>query len=396
MKKTTLIVLFLMMASGVALSLASGAWHIQLTKTPDPVAETTNKPVTTPVARQMYLALLLDTSNSMDGLIDQAKSQLWNVVDEMTNAQYNGVPVSLKLALYEYGNDNLSISSGYVRQVTPFTDDLDEVSALLFALRTRGGSEYCGTVINKSLDELDWGGTEDGMRMIFIAGNESFDQGDVSFKEACEKAAKTNTVVNTIFCGPYQEGIDTFWKTGATLGGGSYMNIDMDKATVHVATPYDKQIGHLNRSLNNTYIGYGKKGAARKAQQVKEDQNAASISTANQTKRVIAKSKSHAYKNTQWDLVDAVSHKKVKLDDINEEDLPAEMQGMSSTERAQYVASKLEERKEVQAQIKTLALKRKAYVKKVQDSLAVDNELENAILKSVKRKAIENDFVFEE
>ena len=30
----------------------------------------------------IQIALLLDTSNSMDGLIDQAKSQLWSVVNE--------------------------------------------------------------------------------------------------------------------------------------------------------------------------------------------------------------------------------------------------------------------------------------------------------------------------
>ena len=30
------------------------------------------------------VALLLDTSNSMDGLIDQAKAQLWDVVNELS------------------------------------------------------------------------------------------------------------------------------------------------------------------------------------------------------------------------------------------------------------------------------------------------------------------------
>ena len=33
------------------------------------------------------LALLLDTSNSMDGLIDQAKSQLWKIVNELAAAK---------------------------------------------------------------------------------------------------------------------------------------------------------------------------------------------------------------------------------------------------------------------------------------------------------------------
>jgi hypothetical protein len=33
-------------------------------------------------ASRVQIALLLDTSNSMDGLIDQARSQLWRVVNE--------------------------------------------------------------------------------------------------------------------------------------------------------------------------------------------------------------------------------------------------------------------------------------------------------------------------
>ncbi len=33
------------------------------------------------------IALLLDTSNSMDGLINQAKSQLWDIVNKFTHAK---------------------------------------------------------------------------------------------------------------------------------------------------------------------------------------------------------------------------------------------------------------------------------------------------------------------
>jgi hypothetical protein len=35
----------------------------------------------------IMLALLIDTSNSMDGLIDQAKSQLWKIVNELASAK---------------------------------------------------------------------------------------------------------------------------------------------------------------------------------------------------------------------------------------------------------------------------------------------------------------------
>lgn len=126
------------------------------------------------------LALLLDTSNSMDGLIDQAKSQLWKIVNELSQARCgDGTPPNIRIALYEYGNSGLPVASGYIRLVSPLTDDLDVVSEKLFALRTNGGNEYCGQVIKTSLDELEWSSSANDLKMIFIAGNEPFDQGHV-------------------------------------------------------------------------------------------------------------------------------------------------------------------------------------------------------------------------
>ena len=52
----------------------------------------------------IMIALLLDTSNSMDGLIDQAKSQLWKIVNEVAAAKsVDGKQPNIKIALYEYG-----------------------------------------------------------------------------------------------------------------------------------------------------------------------------------------------------------------------------------------------------------------------------------------------------
>ena len=88
------------------------------------------------------VALLLDTSNSMDGLIDQAKAQLWEIVNELSYAKCKEESPNLKIALYEYGNDNLNADEGYLRQVLAFSNDLDEISKSLSSLTTNGGNEY--------------------------------------------------------------------------------------------------------------------------------------------------------------------------------------------------------------------------------------------------------------
>src|SRR6476660_6836209 len=47
------------------------------------------------------LALCLDTSNSMDGLIDAAKQKLWDLVNTLARARPTP---NLRVALYSYGN----------------------------------------------------------------------------------------------------------------------------------------------------------------------------------------------------------------------------------------------------------------------------------------------------
>src|SRR6478735_3515483 len=79
-----------------------------------------NQSVAPAKGQTIMLALLLDTSNSMDGLIDQAKSQLWKIVNAVAAAKSeNGQQPNIKIALYEYGNDGLSADEGYIRQVSP-------------------------------------------------------------------------------------------------------------------------------------------------------------------------------------------------------------------------------------------------------------------------------------
>jgi len=67
---------------------------------------------------KIQLAILLDTSSSMNGLLDQTRNQLWQIVNEFSKAEQNGLKPTLEVAVYEYGNNRLSASNGYIRKVT--------------------------------------------------------------------------------------------------------------------------------------------------------------------------------------------------------------------------------------------------------------------------------------
>ena len=80
---------------------------------------------------KIQAAILLDVSNSMDGLIEQAKAQLWNMVSIMGKAKCDAVTPQIEIALYEYGSPRNDVKQGYVKQVSAFTTDLDGLSGAL-------------------------------------------------------------------------------------------------------------------------------------------------------------------------------------------------------------------------------------------------------------------------
>lgn len=343
-----------------------------------------------PPKQYVKIALLLDTSNSMDGLINQAKAQLWDIVNEFTYARCgNEARPSLQIALYEYGNDNISSREGYIRQVIGFSSDLDEISEKLFSLTTNGGEEFCGQVISSSLKQLDWGKNADDLKMIFIAGNEPFTQGKLNYKDATSQAKEKDVIVNTIFCGNYDQGVGSKWKNGAELTGGEYMAIDHNRQVVHVATPYDDVIIQLNGKLNKTYISYGYAGARKMAAQAEQDTNAYELNEGVALKRAVSKS-SRLYNNSSWDLVDAAEDKEFEVSELKEEDLPAELKGKTDKQIEKYIADKKTERAKIQKEIQELNRKREAHIAKNQKEQ--QGELENALLTAIKNQAAKKNY----
>jgi len=200
-------------------------------------------------------------------------------------------------------------------------------------------------------------------------------------------ANEKDVTVNTIFCGDYNQGISTYWKDGAQLTHGDYMAINQNRATVHMASPYDDDILILNKRLNKTYVAYGSKGREKIAVQAAQDRNASGYSKANAVKRTVSKS-SHLYKNKSWDLVDAVEHEEVVIEDINDAALPTELKGKDMAEIKAYIAKKSKERETIQNEIKALNANRKAYIlkQKKEHANGLENAMTNAIKEQAKRK----------
>jgi len=356
------------------------------------------EPIKMPIVKKkplVQMAILLDTSGSMSGLIDQARTELWAIVNEFIFAKRNGLEPEVHVALYEYGKNSLPSKKGYIRQIVPFTTDLDKVSEELFALKTNGGDEYCGWVIKEASEQLKWSSSTDDLKVIFIAGNEPFTQGPVDYRQSCKAAISKDIVVNTIHCGSPSAGIEGKWKDGAVLADGQYMNIDHNRKAIHIDAPQDKEIAELGIRLNETYIAYGRRSNFAYERQSAQDRNASAASKESLLQRAVTKA-SRNYRNETWDLVDALKNNNVQLEDIKDEELPKEMQKMTAQKRKAYVEAKAKQRNDMQQKIQQLNEQRKKYIAEEMKKLQKEGStLGSAIIQAVCKQAKKRNFKFE-
>ncbi len=340
---------------------------------------------------KIQVAILLDVSGSMDGLIDQAKTQLWNMVSTMGKAKCgNAITPKLEIALYEYGRTTNNAKQGYVKKINDFMSDLDSLSQNLFSLKTNGGNEYCGHVIYSSLNELQWDTSVESYKVIFIAGNEDFLQGDIQYTKACVSAKQKGVIVNTIYCGDKMQGVSEHWNLAGACGNGSYTNINQNAREQEIPTPYDSVLYVLNDKLNNTYISYGAMGSSKKAKQVQMDYANTTVSKSAGLKRMSVKGKKDLYKNTEWDLVDAQAENAKIVDELDVKTLPDSLKNKTRVEIKAIVTQKTKERNQIQSAIANASIDREKFITAEKLKLAGSNKeatLETEVEKIIKEQA---------
>lgn len=346
------------------------------------------RPVAETDAPLVQIAILLDNSGSMSGLIEQAKSELWRVVNELTTARQNGRQPRLHVALYTYGNPP-------PRQLSPLSDDLDKVSEALFAVTIQGGSEYCGQVIQTATRDLAWSTNPNDLKLIFIAGNEPFSQGPVDYREACREAIAAGIIVNTIHCG---DGIPDGWRDGALLADGKAMNINQNTTVAYIEAPQDKEIAELGVKLNETYVPYGTHAAEAQVRQAAQDTNAMNQSQSSSVQRAVSKANAY-YRNGSWDLVDAIKEGTVELAQVKPEDLPENLRKMSLKEQQTYLDKQADLRGKLQQQINDLNTDRNKFVAEKRKQLAAETgekTLDQALVEAIRVQAAGKSFEFGE
>lgn len=331
------------------------------TTTPEPVTPVAVDPLDVDPAPpgDVQIALLLDTSSSMDGLIAQARTQLWEIVAEMQVGD-NDESRNVSVALYQYGNNRLSSQSGFIERLSELTSDLDTVSVKLHALTTSGGQEHAPEAILRATQELEWSEEDQVVRVIVIAGNEGFAQGPVALEEAIQAAQQRGIKVVPIFCangGTTSTGLSS-WKRAATVAGTPLETIDPDQVVAKVETPYDAEIVAKYRELEATRIPYGSAPVRERVAQIKGSANslAAAAPMGAQADRAVAQ----ARQKVDYDLLSKEGE--VDYSSLRKDALPESLQGKSQQEVRQEIEALKAKRRSVESEIQELAAKREAHL----------------------------------
>ena len=307
------------------------------------------------------VVICLDTSGSMKDLLDSARARLWDVVNEL--ARMKPTP-SLRVGLLSFGSEKSTPDKGWVIHHLDLTDDLDSVYAELAALTIGGGEEYVGRAVSTAVDEMSWSREWNALRIIFVAGNESADQGveDYDFRIAARAARDDDIIINALYAGNRDQGRIEQWHEVARHGDGNFSAIDPVTGTIQLSTPQDPLLLDLNARLNGTYVPYGERGENGLTNQVAQDSNASRLGVQSCSSRIVAKGTA-LYTNASWDLVDRVLEDDFRWESLYDEDLPETMRSMTVDGRREYVDTKRSERETIQREIQRLSEERETYIK---------------------------------
>lgn len=312
------------------------------------------------------VVFVLDTTGSMGGLIQTAKDKIWSIATTMSQAQPTP-DIRIGLVAYRDRGDQ------YVTQVVDLSDDLDSVYATLMDFTADGGGDGPESV-NKALfdavNSISWSQDPQAYQAVFLVGDAPphMDYRDEKqYPEIMAMAMEKGIVVNTIQCGEMALTLAP-WQQIASLGKGSYFQVEQAGGAVAYATPYDTEIAELSAKLDDTRLYYGsdEEKDAMAAKTAAADKLEVMASTESRARRGVFNVSDGGKRNMLGDkeLVDAVSSGELRLEDIPEKNLPASIQAMAPEEQAEVIEELVVERTQIVGRMRQLADDRDDYLKK--------------------------------
>jgi Mg-chelatase subunit ChlD len=319
---------------------------------------------------RIEVCFVLDTTGSMGGLLEGAKQKIWSIANEMISAQPTP---ELKLGLIGYRDRG----DEYVVKSFSLTDDIDAIYGHLREFQAGGGGdapESVNEALAEAIHKMPWSSDSKVLKIIFLVGDApphmDYPNGP-KYPDLCREAAKKDLIINTIQCGQMAE-TKPIWQEIAKLSEGSYVGISQSGNVAVISTPMDKELSRLNEQMGATLIPYG--DSKLQAEVHAKYAVAASAPVSAMADRLSYNSKTGKAVQGRGELVDALNDKTLKLDEIDQKQLPAELQKLDRNELQKRIAKVRDERADLQKQIVEVSKKREAFIQSENKRLAAEGK----------------------
>ena len=319
---------------------------------PAPVAKATRPKVD--------LVFALDTTGSMSGLIEGAKTKIWSIASFVARAQPTP---DVRVGLVAYRD----VGDAYVTRVYDLDANLDRVYRRLLSFNADGGGdtpEHVARALHEAVHSMSWSpAANNAVRLIYLVGDAPphLDYNDgYDYVKAARAAAARGIQIHAIRCGTDPD-TATYWRKIASLGHGEFLTIDQNGGMHERDTPYDAELARLHDKLSDTVVAYGAKGGGLRAAVAAAAAAPVAVKAARAGFLSAKKDESETLAD---DLVGGVASGRVDLDKVPAADLPKSLAGVSTTARREEVAAKAKQRGAILDQIAKVSTERDAYLKK--------------------------------
>jgi Mg-chelatase subunit ChlD len=311
------------------------------------------------VNREVQIVFCLDTTGSMGGLIRAAQDKVWS----MCNQVAGGRPVpALQVGLVAYRDKG----DDYITKVFDLNRDLDAVHQELLGLSAAGGGdfpEHVNQALYDAVHKVTWSADKKTLKIIFLVGDAPPHMDytdDVKYPETCKKAVEKGIVINTVQCGA-DPSCARYWKDIAEKAGGEFVVIPQAGGVRVVATPHDDRLAALVRELMDTALIYGNAAQKRSGMHALALAKTLRGPAAADRAAFAAKSK----RIGPNDLLDAITMKRIKLEDVRFDDLPPVLQKLKTpAARRAHLEEVARQRAKLQAEALELESKRAEHIRK--------------------------------
>lgn len=307
---------------------------------------------------RVEVCFVLDTTGSMGGLIEGAKQKIWSIANEMISAQPTP---ELKLGLIGYRDKG----DEYVLKSFGLTNDIDAIYGHLRGFAANGGGdgpESVNEALAEAINKMPWSQDRSVLKIVFLVGDAPphMDYADApKYPDLCRIAAQKDLVINTVQCGSMAE-TTPIWQEIAKLSEGRYAAIGQSGNMAVVATPMDEKLAELNKRIGATLIPYGDKSL--RAEVAAKQAASESAPAAAAADRLSYNARTNKAVQGTGELLDALANHELKLESIDQKQLPSELQDLSRAEVEKRVGKAQENRAGLQKEIDELTRKRNSYL----------------------------------